>query len=270
VAAPRELTDNDFLESELTDADFQTPGENAVSAAPIQKQAAYLSDVDMVVDYPSNMSFDQVNDAIQTDIYQRPRFNFYRDVVAPAAAAGPAGVVANAAVNAAMENGGKALTEPAKGVVRGTEAITGSLGSLSRWFGENLKRQADLNNVPDSLGGKIGANMTAWGDKHYDYWKEQQATGFEAADPEIFRGSFLSNPSWTRALTLVAEAVPSLATAAGLTFVTGSPLAGATALGLTQGSEEAVATLDAGESLDTANAVGVSNAVILTLLERFS
>lgn len=244
--------------------------EEQMSGKAVEQRSVYLDDVDLTVTHPADMTNDQVNDAIQTGVYQRPRFNFYRDVVEPAAAAGIPGVAANAAAQAAQENGLKAVTEPGKGVVRGSEQAIASLGSLSRWFGENLKRQATLTEAPDSLGGKVADSMVSWGQKHYEYWQEQQATGFEAPDPELFRGSFLSNPSWTRALTLVAEAVPSLATAATLTFATGSPLAGAAALGLTQGSEEAVAALEATGSLDTANTVGLTNTVMLTFLERFS
>ena len=247
----------DLVETPLRDP-LSDMEEAQTNAPAVEQRSVYLDDVEMTVAHPANMSYDQVNDAIQTDVYQRPRFNFYRGLVPPLGAA-----------EIAVADGGQAAGEAGKGVVRGAEAAIGMAGSLSRWFGENLGKQVELNNVKDSLGGKVAENMVSWGDKHYKYWQEQQASGFEAPDPETFRGTFLSNPSWTRAITLVAEAVPSLATAAGITFVTGSPLAGAAALGLTQGAEEAVNALDAGENLETANVVGASNAVVLTFLERF-
>ncbi len=261
----RDPLDDVLLRDPISDAEDQR-----VNAAPVEQRSVYLADKDMLLNHPADMSYDQVNDAIQTDVYQRPRFNFYKDVVEPFAQGGPAAVAANAGAQSARESGMQAITEPAKAVLRGAEQQVAMVGSLSRWFGENLDRQAELNNVPDSLGGKVAESMKAWGTKHYEYWQQQQLSGIEAPDPEVFRGAFLSNPSWTRTLSLVAAAVPSLATAAGITFLTENPLAGAAALGLTQGSEEAVNALDAGATLDTANAVGVTNTVMLTLLEKYS
>lgn len=255
--------------TELVDAPLRDPlsdmEEKQVTAEPVEQRSVYLHDADLTVTHPADMSYDQVNDAIQTDVYQRPRTNFFRDKVLP--------------VLETLDKGDKVITEPAKGVVRGSEASLGMIGSLSRWFGENAKRQADIMLAePGAQEGwhdakvvkAVSENMVSWGDKFYKYWNEQQASGFEAADPELFRGSFLSNPSFTRGLTLIAQAIPSLATAAGLTFATGSPLAGASALGLLQGSEEFSSARDAGASLDTANAVGGVNAVVLTFLEKFS
>lgn len=263
----------DLLEAQATQAepkDLLAPEKPQVGASPVEQRSVYVAEHDLLINHPVTMSYDQVNDAIQTDVYKRPRFNFYEDVAAPFAQAGLPGVAARAGQQAALESGAKAITEPAKGVLRGVEQQVAMAGSLSRWFGENLGRQAELNDVKDSLGGKVAENMTKWGQKHYEYWSQQQLSGVEAPDPELFRGSFVSNPSWTRALTLVAEAIPSLATAAGITFLTKNPTAGAAALGLTQGSEEATKALDAGAGLDTANVVGVTNTVMLTLLEKYS
>lgn len=262
---------NDLLEAKMVQTepkDLLAPEQVQVKPEPVERRSVYLADRDLLIDHPADMSTDQVNDAIQTDVYKRPRFNFYRDLGQPFMAAGLPGVAASAGVQATQENGFKAITEPAKSVLRGTEQQVALFGSLSRWFGENLGRQADLNNSPS---GKAVANsMIKWGTKHYEYWAQQQLSGIEAPDPEIFRGSFVSNPSWTRALSVVAQAIPSLATATGITFLTENPLAGAAALGLTQGSEEAVNALEAGAGLDTANVVGVTNTVMLTLLEKYS
>lgn len=261
----------DLLEAQTTQAepkDLLAPEDQQVSAAPVARKSVYLADADLLVDHPSTMSYDQVNDAIQTDVYKRPRFNFYEDVAVPLGTGGVPAVAVRAGQQAALESGTKAVTEPAKAILRGAEQQAALVGSLSRWFGENLGRQADLNNSPSAKA--VAESMTKWGSKHYEYWKEQQVSGFEAPDPEIFRGSFVSNPSWTRGISLVAEAVPSLATASGITFLTKNPLAGAAALGFTQASEEATNALDAGQSLDVANAVGVTNAVMLTLLEKYS
>lgn len=268
--AGKTLTDKDFLNPGLTDADFQTPGENTASPEAVPQRTVYLDDKDMTVGHPATMSNDQVNDAIQTEVYERPRFNFYQDVAALATGGAP-GVVA--------ERAAAAGTEPAKGVVRGGEQILSGIGAVGRWFGENLRREADLRLAePGAAEGWndakiekiVGDSMTQWGDKQQKYWQQQQQTGVEAADPEKFRGSFLSNPSWTRGLTLIAEAVPALGAAAAVTFATGSPLAGASALGLLQGGEEATNTLEAGKPLDTANAVGFANTVLGTALMSFS
>ena len=243
------------------------PADPSVTQEPIKKRTVYLEDEDITVDYPETMSSDQVNDAIQLEVYGRPRFNFY-DAFNPQGAAVRFLIDQGAAE--AEKVGGKMLSEPGKAIVRAGEDMLASLGSLSQWFGENLERQADLNDVPDSLGGKIGRDMKSWGNKHFKYWQQQQMTGFEAPDPELFRGSFVSNPSWTRAVSLIAEAIPSLATATAITFATKNPMSGAAALGLTEASGEFSASRESGESLDKSNIVGVSNTFFLTFLERFS
>lgn len=227
-----------------------------VSEQPVKKNVAYLSDVDMTVDYPETMSGDRVNDALQTDIYRRPRFNFYEDIASPLISGGIPAV----ASKASMRSG----KEASKGVLRGVESSLAGVGSLSRWLGENLK--ASISPVEKSVGEK----MVEWGETAFQYWTEQQTSGIEAPDPEVWRGSFVSNPSWTRATALIAQAVPSLATAAAITFATKSPTAGAASLGFLEASGEFQGSMEAGEGLGKSNLIGVSNAFLNTILERVS
>lgn len=268
----------DLLEAQATQAepkDLLAPDQPQVKQPAAERRNVYLADRDLLVDHPADMSPDRVNAAIQLDVYKRPRFNFYEDVAVPMAQGGIAGVGAQAA----RKDGTKAITEPVKAVLRAGEQQIALIGALSRWFGENLKRQSDtLLAEPGAQEGwhdakvtkAVSEKMIAWGSKHYEYWTQQQNSGIEAPDPEMWAGSFLQNPSVTRGFATVAQAIPSLAAMAGITFLTKNPVVASAAFGLTEGAGEATATLDAGKSLDTANAVGAANTVMLTLLDSFS
>lgn len=226
-------------------------------------RSVYLSDLDMTVGHPEGMSTDQVNDAIQTEIYKRPRFNFYSDIVAPAVQSGLPGMAAKAGIEIAREGGAR---ETAKAAVRGIEELPKGVGNLMRWFGENLTEQARLNDSPSAKA--VADKITKWGQSTVDFIQKRQTEGAEAGDPEVFRGSFVSNPSWTRAAALVAQGLPSTAAAAAISFASGTPWAGAAALGLLEGSGEYAEAKDSGASQVRANAVFGANTVINTLLER--
>jgi len=244
------------------------PGSGAVPEPTTPKRSVLLEDEDLVVEYPATMSHDQVNDALQTDIYKRPRFNFYEDIVQPMATAGLPGVAARAGIESGFRDREKAITEPIKAATRATEGMLGGIGSLTRWLGENSIEEERRDGTPAEYA--IGPKLKEWGVSMESYWRRQQEEGFEAADPEIFRGSFVSNPSWTRATAAVAAAIPSLATATALTFATKNPTAGAASLGLLEAGGEFSASRDAGNSLDKSNLIGTTNAVMLTILERVS
>jgi len=97
---------------------------------------------------------------------------------------------------------------------------------------ESLKRmgyeEAVINQVD-----KIGETLVEWGDVARDYYTNARNASFLELDEETFRGGFLDNPSWTRATTLVAQAIPSLGAAAIITGMSGgNPFPAAVFLGV--------------------------------------
>ena len=67
------------------------------------------------------------------------------------------------------------------------------------------------------------------------YWDIMAQKEIIQPSPEVSAGSFQENPSFLKAVTLGAQALPSLAMATGITVATGNPWAGALALGALEG-----------------------------------
>ncbi len=156
--------------------------------------------------------------------------------------------------------------EVAKGAARGFENIAAGVGSTLLWFGE-----AQLEEVEKKRGTeierKVFTQIAKWGKKAHEFWRKESQLGIEAPDPDIFRGSFMQNPSWIRGVTIVAESIPSLATATVVTFATGNPVAGASSLGLVEGSEQYVEARKAGKSVGFSSGVGIISTTGNTILE---
>jgi len=77
----------------------------------------------------------------------------------------------------------------------------------------------------------------------------------------------MQNPSWTRAVATIAEAIPSLAGATVVGIATQNPLAGAASLGLIEGSGQYVEAREAGKDVRFSNIVGGLSTVGTSVLE---
>jgi len=98
-------------------------------------------------------------------------------------------------------------------------------------------------------------------------WIEAAYTGFEAPDPELFRGSFMENPSFTRAVALGVQSVPMLGLAAAITAATKNVTAGAALLGSLEAAEEYNIQRESGAGEGEALGTFVGNTIALSLLE---
>ncbi len=175
--------------------------------------------------------------------------------------------------------------ETFKSVVRRVMNSAEQTGSLLKFFGESAEDEPGFTTAglvgkgSEFLTGKsesvkrLGESVTKYGDKVIDNFDGLQKSfkigGVEiaSADPEIWSGTFMQNPSWTRAAGLIAQAIPSLATATAITFATKNPFAGASALGLLEGSSQREEARDAGKSVKEANAIFAISSMANTLLE---
>lgn len=240
-------------------------------------QTAYLADKDVTVEHPASMSHDQVNDAVQNDIYGRPRNQWFN----PEAKASDNMVSAFKSGLGTFILGPEALRdektmpEVAKGAVRGAEAIPAQLGGLLEWFGNNLEDQAKFNN--SDFAKKLGSATAEIGENARTFWQDRQAEGWEAPDPEVFRGAFLSNPSFTRLAAGVAQGIPVLGAAALVghaSLLAGASeemaaLAGAGGLGLLSGGETYASSKEHGTGTKKASILAagstVGNAVLMAI-----
>jgi len=98
---------------------------------------------------------------------------------------------------------------------------------------EQTKRIADNNRIYSNLG-KIDERAK----KLQDNFKDIANADILSADYDTFRGSFMENPSWTRAVALGIESVPILGLAAAITVATKNPVFGAGVIGSFEAAEE--------------------------------
>ncbi|GAF74923.1 unnamed protein product, partial [marine sediment metagenome] len=166
----------------------------------------------------------------------------------------------------------KRLARPAqeviKGVIRGTENIMAAFGGLTRWYGEALGEVKTY--TPDwdkRLQKKVSEKLTDWGSYAYDFWKENRRVGIEAPDPEVFKGTFLQNPSVTRGAAIIAEAIPSLGAATVASIATKNPMIGGMFLGFLEGSDTYIQAREAGVEIPEATTLGLYSSVGVGLLE---
>lgn len=248
---------------------MESDGGAEVSQPPVPQATTLLTDKNVVVGHPMDMSHDQVNDAIQTSIYGRLRNYFFHDAdPAPdshwqaftQAAAKLAPV--RLATSLSMEDAKSLVPEATKGAVIGAERLGVGLGGLLKWMGDLVPNSLDYT-------GQVGATLSTAGDNVVDFFKKAQESKLTAPDPEIFRGSFVSNPSWSRAASMVTSQVPMLGAATALTIATGNPLAGAEFLGLTTAGESYEAAKEEGSSTARASVAaglsGIGNAIFMSL-----
>ncbi|MCP4569091.1 MAG: hypothetical protein GY841_16070 [FCB group bacterium] len=145
-----------------------------------------------------------------------------------------------------------------KGVVRGAEGLASGVGSAARWAGEVVGSET----------------LAEAGDVASDYWDKAAQEGMFAGDEELFAGTFMENPSFKRAVGIVAEAAPSLAAslvaggvgAAALGVRAGAAV-GAGALGLLEGAPQYEEAREEGKSIGEASTYGALSTVATAALE---
>jgi hypothetical protein len=99
------------------------------------------------------------------------------------------------------------------------------------------------------------------------HWNEIAEKGFTKRDPSVWQGSFMQNPSWTRAVGLGMESAPMLGIAAAVSFATRRPTIGATLVTLPEAAEQRGEAREAGLSVDQSNTIFVLDAMMLMVTE---
>lgn len=262
-------------------SDLANPPENQVSEPTPETHTAYVPERDSTVEHSADMSHDQVNDAVQTGVLERPR-NLFFNPTAPDIAKGAADILTGH-IESLAEKAGEALTEnepklpgeALKAGARMAESIPKGLGGLLDMMGQNLVDQAKLNDpkYQSNLATTIGQGMSEIGKNAFEFYKERGENGIEAPDPEVFRGAFMSNPSVTRLVAGIIENVPLVAATAALSAGTGgaAPLA---LFGSMAAGESFESAKEQGSDTQKASLVGVAsgigNMVLMSLpLEKY-
>ena len=133
-----------------------------------------------------------------------------------------------------------------KGLVRGTENVVGTLGSMVQWAAERAKIGDVLTkhvNIPGSgvvaeyLVRKFGPKeptkfydykmkqYAGMGKKWADFWEEQTQKGWEAPDSEVTEARWRDMPI-TKGVATISEAAPNFLTAIAGSVLTKSPQTG--------------------------------------------
>jgi len=161
------------------------------------------------------------------------------------------------------------IKEVAKAPLRGIEQSLAGLGAMTQWIGETSGqfRHPLWNDKMKSINDRVSKKIADWGGYAADWWQEQSMKGMEAPDPTVFAGTFMQNPSWTRAVATIAGAIPSLATATVVSIATGNPVIGAASLGLPEGAFQYREARQSGKSVALSSALGGLSTVGNTLLE---
>jgi hypothetical protein len=257
----------------------------ALSTPPVPKASTYLPDVNLTIDHPADISHDALNDAIQTDVYGRPRHmtaNLDRPLGVAAMRKiaemmGPIGAPAVLATDVAVREP-KLAQESAKAGVRMLESIPRGIAGLMDMLGRTAALQnSDLEDpgFETELTRKVALGFAEIGKTAYDFYKDRMEEGPEAPDPEVFRGSFMSNPSVTRLAANIIQNVPLVAATAAASLTTGgvAPLMLFGGMAAGEAFEESKAALGGEASGDagtqaaamTGAMSGIGNVVLMAL-----
>lgn len=168
------------------------------------------------------------------------------------------------------------LKEAGKGILSGTEDIFSKAGGLLDVLGKNVvvpedrKKELEEQGTPQEFFDKrkkIGETISLWGKTAKDFWAKAQTEGIEAPTPEVYQGSFMQNPSWERAAGIIGQSVPSLGAATIMSMATGSPVIGASFLGMIEAEPIHSGALAKGKSLQEANTFFGLSSVGTSILE---
>lgn len=127
------------------------------------------------------------------------------------------------------------FSEVGKSVARSTVAIEEGLGGMVYAMGDymipNEQQVANMRRVGKSedyinRSIQMGERVKGLGKVSKEYWNDLQGSKFIKGDEEIFSGGFIENFSWTRTISTIAGAIPSLGAAAVASISTGSPMVG--------------------------------------------
>jgi len=140
-----------------------------------------------------------------------------------------------------------------------------------RWFRTDPKKVKNSEFI-NKIGLSLVDNGNAWFKKFQQLQHSTKIFGVDIAkaDPRIFQGSFMENPSWTRGISAVTAAVPSLFTAAAISGWTKNPVAGAVLLGGSEGAVQRQEAIEAGKSRKQANVIGTLSTIGTTILEAIA
>lgn len=257
-------------------SDLAQPAETSVSPVPEETHTAYIPQKDATIQYPASLSHDQVNDAAQTGVLERPRNLSFNPSAADITDTAKNILTGNIAALAAKvgeqvgENEPELPTETGKAAIRMAESIPKGVSGLLDMMGQNLEDQAKIVDpeYQKNLAYTIGKGMEQIGKTAFDFYKDRGENGFEKPNPEIFRGSFMSNPSVTRLAAGIVENVPLVAATAALSVGTGGGAA-LVLFGGMAGGESYEAAKDNGEDTQKASLVatasGIGNMVLMSL-----
>ena len=100
------------------------------------------------------------------------------------------------------------------------------------WYGnwsdatpEQKKREVkEYNAIPD--------NLIKWGENLEDFWTDPKMVGWTEPDPELAKGTILTNPSFTKLASEVAGGLVILGTAGAISVATKNPSAGLAYMGV--------------------------------------
>jgi len=163
-----------------------------------------------------------------------------------------------------------------KAVARDTEGTLGSIAGLVKMAGDLIKPNDDIrsqyeNNGMDNkriaFADAVGDWLIEIGSTAKDFWEEESMKGWEAPKEEVFEGTFLENPSWIRAFSLGAGALPSMGSAVIASIATGNPLTGAMFLGLLEGEPIYDEAREAGLSEEDAMRLFTIGSTVITATE---
>lgn len=170
------------------------------------------------------------------------------------------------------------VTEIGRSFLRGTLKMPEAVGEAIRFVGDHIGSETLPGGTKPEVvkSWESGVQKFLWdqGDLIVDTWKNLQKSakvnGVELtkANPEVWRGKFMENPSYTRGIATVIQAIPSLAAGYVVTAATKNPWAGASVLGLVDGMSARGEAREAGKDVKTQDLTAGAVAIVNTLLEK--
>lgn len=128
-----------------------------------------------------------------------------------------------------------ATKEIGKAYLKGSATLARGVGGLITFAGDNLRVPKDVMNYSKEYGYGLGANMevkdklgatlSTIGSGISEFFRYGEEADIIQPDQEISKGSFLDNPSWTRALSIVSGSLPNMA-AGGFVGMASKPILG--------------------------------------------
>ena len=128
-----------------------------------------------------------------------------------------------------------ASKEIGKAYLKGSATLARGVGGLITFAGDNLRVPKDVMEYSKEYGYGLGANMevkdklgatlSTIGSGISNFFKYGEEAEILQPDQKIAKGSFLDNPSWTRALSIVSGSLPNMA-AGGFVGMASKPILG--------------------------------------------